>query len=44
MTDKLLLENPDVERTWMAGALLNRLGVPNDFKGPAVFLLSDASG
>ncbi|KAI5797751.1 hypothetical protein EDC01DRAFT_704783 [Geopyxis carbonaria] len=43
MTDQLLQEKPEVEKTWMAGALLGRLGAPEDFKGPAVFLLSDAS-
>ncbi|KAG9254498.1 uncharacterized protein F5Z01DRAFT_108295 [Emericellopsis atlantica] len=43
MTDQLLQENPDVERTWMAGALLGRLGAPEDFKAPAVFLLSEGA-
>ncbi|KAF4122310.1 Short-chain dehydrogenase [Geosmithia morbida] len=43
MTDQLLVENPSVEKTWMAGALLGRLGVPDDFKAPAVFLLSEGA-
>lgn len=43
MTDQLLVENPEVEKTWMAGALLGRLGVPEDFKAPAVFLLSEGA-
>lgn len=43
MTDQLLDENPEVEKTWMAGALLGRLGAPEDFKAPAVFLLSDGA-
>ncbi|KAH7080300.1 oxidoreductase [Paraphoma chrysanthemicola] len=43
MTDELLAEDPEVEKTWMAGALLGRLGVPEDFKAPAVFLLADGS-
>ncbi|KAJ4257371.1 hypothetical protein NW762_008490 [Fusarium torreyae] len=43
MTDQLLQENPDVEKTWMAGALLGRLGAPEDFKAPAVFLLSEGA-
>ncbi|KAK6199651.1 hypothetical protein LQW54_010035 [Pestalotiopsis sp. IQ-011] len=43
MTDALLATNPDLERIWMAGALLNRLGAPEDFKAPAVFLLSAGS-
>lgn len=43
MTDKLLAEKPEVEETWMKGALLNRLGAPEDFKAPAVFLLAPGS-
>ncbi|KAI9730688.1 MAG: hypothetical protein M1834_005656 [Cirrosporium novae-zelandiae] len=43
MTDQLLEEKPEVEKTWMAGALLGRLGAPEDFKGPTVFLLGDGS-
>ena len=43
MTDQLLKENPEVEKTWMAGALLGRLGAPEDFKAPAVFLLSEGA-
>lgn len=43
MTDQLLAENPEVEKTWMAGALLGRLGAPADFKAPAVFLLSEGA-
>jgi NAD(P)-dependent dehydrogenase (short-subunit alcohol dehydrogenase family) len=43
MTDALLVAEPEVEKTWMAGALLRRLGVPEDFKAPAVFLLADGS-
>ncbi|KAJ9149328.1 NADP-dependent mannitol dehydrogenase [Pleurostoma richardsiae] len=43
MTDQLLAAEPEVEKTWMAGALLGRLGVPDDFKAPAVFLLADGS-
>ncbi|GAA6023968.1 hypothetical protein JCM10207_008646 [Rhodosporidiobolus poonsookiae] len=43
MTDQLLAEKPEIEETWMRGAMLNRLGAPEDFVGPAVFLLSDAS-
>lgn len=27
MTDQLLDEKPEIEDTWMRGALLNRLGV-----------------
>lgn len=43
MTDALLAAEPEVEKTWMAGALLGRLGAPEDFKAPAVFLLADGS-
>ncbi|PVH87897.1 NAD(P)-binding protein [Cadophora sp. DSE1049] len=43
MTDGLLAAEPEVEKTWMAGALLGRLGAPEDFKAPAVFLLADGS-
>ena len=32
MTDELLEADPEVEKTWMAGALLGKLGVPDDFK------------
>jgi NAD(P)-dependent dehydrogenase (short-subunit alcohol dehydrogenase family) len=43
MTNQLLIEDPEVEKTWMAGALLGRLGIPEDFKAPAVFLLSEGA-
>lgn len=43
MTDQLLAENPEVKDKWMAGALLGRLGAPEDFKAPAVFLLSEGA-
>ncbi|KAF2807373.1 NAD(P)-binding protein [Mytilinidion resinicola] len=43
MTDELLKAEPEVEKIWMAGALLGRLGAPEDFKAPAVFLLSEGS-
>ncbi|RAL11085.1 oxidoreductase, short chain dehydrogenase/reductase family [Aspergillus homomorphus CBS 101889] len=44
MTDALLAEKPEVEETWMRGALLGRLGVPEDFKAPTVYMLADGSG
>ncbi|KAL2822090.1 hypothetical protein BJX63DRAFT_442277 [Aspergillus granulosus] len=44
MTDALLVAKPEVEETWMRGALLGRLGVPDDFKGPTVYMLADGSG
>ena len=43
MTDGLLKVDPDLKKTWMAGALLGRLGAPEDFKAPAVFLLASGS-
>ncbi|KAJ8114872.1 hypothetical protein OPT61_g3350 [Boeremia exigua] len=43
MTDELLTADPSLEKVWMAGALLGKLGVPDDFKAPAVFLLADGS-
>jgi NAD(P)-dependent dehydrogenase (short-subunit alcohol dehydrogenase family) len=43
MTDQLLAEKPEIEMLWMAGALLGRLGAPEDFKAPAIYMLSDGS-
>lgn len=43
MTDQLLAEKPDLEKQWMAGAVLERLGAPEDFKAPVVFLLAEGS-
>jgi len=43
MTDQLLQEKPEIEQQWMAGAMLGRLGAPEDFKAPTVFLLADGS-
>lgn len=43
MTDQLISNEPDVEETWMASALLNRFGTPDDLKSPAVFLLSEGA-
>lgn len=43
MTDQLLAEEPEIEQLWMAGALLGRLGTPEDFQAPTVYMLSDGS-
>jgi NAD(P)-dependent dehydrogenase (short-subunit alcohol dehydrogenase family) len=43
MTDKLLHDEPEIHETWMRGAMLDRLGAPQDFKAPAVFLLASSS-
>lgn len=39
MTDALLQAEPEVEKIWISGALLARLGAPEDVKAPIVFLL-----
>ena len=43
MADELLAVEPRLKKAWMAGALLGRLGVPEDFKAPAVLLLASGS-
>jgi NAD(P)-dependent dehydrogenase (short-subunit alcohol dehydrogenase family) len=43
MTDQLLAEKPEIQKLWMAGALLGRLGAPEDFKAPVVYMLADGS-
>jgi NAD(P)-dependent dehydrogenase (short-subunit alcohol dehydrogenase family) len=43
MTDALLEEKPEYLEKWMAGAMLGRLGVPDDFGAPVVYLLADGS-
>jgi NAD(P)-dependent dehydrogenase (short-subunit alcohol dehydrogenase family) len=43
MTDEPLAVEPELEETWMAGALLGRLGAPEDFEAPAIFLLASSS-
>lgn len=43
MTDQLLEQKPELDKLWMAGALLGRLGAPEDFKAPTIFLLADGS-
>ncbi|KAI6846172.1 short chain dehydrogenase [Hortaea werneckii] len=43
MTDALLQAKPEVEKQWMAGALLGRFGAPEDFRAPTIFLLADGA-
>lgn len=43
LTDKLLKERPDLEEIWLGGSMLDRLSTPDEFRGPAIYLLSDAS-
>lgn len=42
MTEETLAE-PGMEELWQDGNLLNRLSFPDEYRGPVVFLLSDAS-
>jgi len=46
MTDllrKILEANPDLEKQWLSMIPTGQIGVPEDLKGPVVFLASDAS-
>lgn len=43
MTDMLLQQKPEIEALWQQGALLGRLGAPEDFRAPTIFLLADGS-
>lgn len=43
MTDTLLQKEPEIHDNSMRGAMLDRLGAPQDFKAPAVFLLAPGS-
>jgi len=43
MVDRLLADDLGMEMIWMAGALLGRLGAPEDFKAPSIFLLAQGS-
>lgn len=43
MTDALLAQRPDFEEEWHRGSMLERLSTPDEFRGPVLFLLSDAS-
>ena len=42
MTDDLLATRPDLEEEWLKGSMLNRLSTPDEFRGPVIFLLSQA--
>ncbi|KAH7095735.1 hypothetical protein FB567DRAFT_587038 [Paraphoma chrysanthemicola] len=39
MADGLRAKNPDIEKTWIAFALLGKVGVADDFRALAVTLL-----
>jgi NAD(P)-dependent dehydrogenase (short-subunit alcohol dehydrogenase family) len=43
MTDQLLAQRPDLEEEWLRGSMLQRLSTPDEFRGPVLFLLSNAS-
>ncbi|KAM0492825.1 hypothetical protein ACHAP8_009678 [Fusarium lateritium] len=43
LTQKILNDNPDLERTWTSLIPQGRMGLPQDLMGPVTFLLSDAS-
>lgn len=43
MTDQLLAENPELEKEWLSGSMLERLSTPDEYRGPVLFLLSKAS-
>lgn len=42
MTSEVLAQS-NFEQIWTEESMLKRLSVPEDYRGPAVFLLSDAS-
>lgn len=43
LTGVLLDQRPDFKETWTSGSMLGRLSTPEEFRGPAIFLLSEAS-
>ncbi|KAL7419980.1 hypothetical protein Q5752_004943 [Cryptotrichosporon argae] len=43
LTAALLEAEPTLEPLWVRGSLLGRLSTPDEFRGPALFLLSDAA-
>ncbi|KAF5690737.1 gluconate 5-dehydrogenase [Fusarium denticulatum] len=43
LTQKILNDNPDLEKTWTSLIPQGRMGQPQDLMGPVTFLLSDAS-
>jgi len=43
MTEALFETHPERRREWGKGNMLNRLSTPDEYRGAAVFLLSDAS-
>ncbi|WVR03419.1 hypothetical protein IAU60_000410 [Kwoniella sp. DSM 27419] len=43
LTAAQLDEKPELAETWLKGSLLGRLSTPDEFRGPVLFLLSEAS-
>ncbi|BFZ55191.1 Sorbose reductase sou1 [Savitreella phatthalungensis] len=43
LTKKILDEKPDLKKTWESLTPMGRMGLPEELKGAAVFLASDAS-
>ena len=43
LTKKILDENQELRRTWEGLTPMGRMGLPEELKGAAVFLASDAS-
>jgi NAD(P)-dependent dehydrogenase (short-subunit alcohol dehydrogenase family) len=43
MTEMLLAKKPELEKRWADDNPLGRVSVPWEYKGPTVFLASDAS-
>jgi NAD(P)-dependent dehydrogenase (short-subunit alcohol dehydrogenase family) len=43
MVEKLLVQNPERKEEWASQNMLGRLSSPAEYRGAAVFLLSDAS-
>ncbi|KAK6904999.1 short-chain dehydrogenase [Kwoniella mangroviensis CBS 10435] len=43
LTAAQLDEKPELNKIWLQGSLLGRLSTPDEFRGPVLYLLSDAS-
>ncbi|KAK8845321.1 hypothetical protein IAR55_006034 [Kwoniella newhampshirensis] len=43
LTAAQLDEKPELNKIWLQGSLLDRLSTPDEFRGPVIYLLSDAS-
>lgn len=43
LTAALLAQDPSLEKIWLHGSLMGRISTPDEFRGPVIYLLSDAS-